>query len=172
MTTIRQPTSKVMKGALLAMAVLGAECGPERTVPPDSPHLATSAAPFTDADVRAYLVGRRREIDLTNAALVLLPCAVTPEQRAVLEAGATTDGVEPDAAAKAGLALASYRRLTGRVDSALVPSVGGRDSATHLTDPLFAALDSLRVRLVVLRARVNAEMAQPIHVRRSSCSAQ
>ena len=116
-------------------------------------------------DARTYRAGRQREIELTNAALALLPCVETPEQRSVLGAGAAPDHVETDAAARAGLSLAAYRRLVAWVDSILKKDSNG-------VDPDERRLDSLRVTLTVLRTRVSAEQArQPSTNRRVSCSA-
>lgn len=100
---------------------------------------------------RAYAEGRGREIEFTDAALAMLACATTPDQRSVIAAGATPDHAEIAAAGGAGMRVADYRTLVVRVDSVLR---GSRE-----LDVRVRHLDSLRVQLTVLRARMNAHQS-------------
>jgi hypothetical protein len=97
---------------------------------------------------RAYAEGRGREIEFTDAALAMLACATTEDQRSVIAAGASPDHAEIAAAGGVGMRVADYRALVVRVDSVLR---GSRE-----LDVRTQHLDSLRVQLTVLRTRMNA----------------
>src|SRR4051812_19684665 len=105
-------------------------------------------------DVAAYERGRRREIELTSAALELLAQARSPQQHAVIEGAADAERITTAAAKASGLDPNDYRMLVRRVDSTLI---GARRAPTDLTA---SRIDSLRVALVVMRSRLAAEMAQ------------
>ncbi len=106
-------------------------------------------------DLAAYERGVRREIGLTEAALRLLECAPSTEQRSAVAILSSSGQILSAGARAAGLDSVPYGLLVARVDSELRVR-GGRG--------LFAGdagrLDSLRVRLVVLRTRHASEAAQ------------
>jgi hypothetical protein len=81
----------------------------------------------------------------------------------VLSAGAAADHVEQEGAATAGMRVAEYRLLVARVDTLLrlSLSLSGPDTSVRLAGSAMHRLDSLRVELTVLRARVNAETRMP-----------
>ncbi len=112
---------------------------------------APAQEPFDTAAARAYTEGRRHEIEFTNAALALLACATTPDQRSVIAAGASSHHAEVEAARGVAMRVADYRSLVDRVDSVLRVS---RELDDH-TRPL----DSLRVQLTVLRTRLNGRQS-------------
>ena len=99
------------------------------------------------AGARTYTEGRGHEIEFTKAALAMLACATTPDQRSVIAAGASPHHAEIEAARGVAMRVADYRSLVDRVDSVLRVS---RELDDH-TRPL----DSLRVQLTVLRTRMN-----------------
>jgi hypothetical protein len=105
-------------------------------------------------DVGPYERGRRREIELTGAALELLEQARSPQQHAVIESAADAERITTAAAKASGLGPAEYRSMIRRVDSTLIGA--GR----VWTELPAARIDSLRVALVVLRSRLAAEMTQ------------
>jgi hypothetical protein len=122
-------------------------------------------AQVSGQDAISYADGRREEIRFTDAALAMLACASSRDQRAVLAAGASPDHAERTAAARVGLKTTAYHALVMRVDSALRQS-SELDATTR-------RLDSLRVRLAVLRARMNAELSPSVdtsHSRRTPCN--
>jgi hypothetical protein len=100
---------------------------------------------------RTYAEGRGHEIEFTNAALALLACATTRDQRSVIAAGSSPDHAEIAAAGGVGMRVAEYRSLVVRVDSVL--------RASRELDDRTRRLDSLRVHLTVLRARMNARQS-------------
>jgi hypothetical protein len=97
---------------------------------------------------RSYSAGRSQEIDFISAALGMLACAKTADQRRVVLAGATPEHGEIAAAAVLAMRVADYRALVRRVDSVLRVS-RDLDSRTR-------RLDSLRVELTVLQTRMSA----------------
>lgn len=103
------------------------------------------------AAARTYAEGRGHEIEFTEAALAMLACATTRDQRSVIAAGASPDHAEIAAAGGVGMRVADYRTLVARVDSVLR---GSRELDTRNR-----RLDSLRVQLTVLRARLNARQS-------------
>lgn len=133
-------------------------------------------APLEVGDLVAYGSGLERELALTGAAVVALRRARDPNERAVLAAGADPVRIGLEGARAAGLTADRYRRLVGEVDSILL-GLAGADPARAVGRLLSARaksrfatiaprLDSLRVALVVLRARVAAEAARSCTERR------
>lgn len=120
--------------------------------------MSCSAAPVQEridtVAARAYAEGRGHEIEFTKAALAMLACATTPDQRSVIAAGASPDNAEIAAAGGVKMRVADYRSLVDRVDSAL--------RVSRELDDRTRPLDSLRVQLTVLRTRMNArQSSQP-----------
>jgi hypothetical protein len=115
---------------------------------------ASAQVSIVTNDARTYAEGRRHEIEFTNAALAMLVCARTPDQRSVIVAGASSEHAEVAAAAGVGLRVADYRALVVRVDSTL--------RAARDLDARARRLDSLRVQLTVLRTRMNARQSQQL----------
>lgn len=150
---------------ILGVAIAVAAGGCSRSDAPPKAVEPTRTAPrssLTAGELRSYTEGRRREIELTGAALALLSCTSNPDQRTVLIAGAAPDHAEGDAAVRAGLGVADYRRLVAHVDSILRAVSDQPDSQTR-------RLDSLRVELAVLRARIGAEQSQLSQPGSSKC---
>ena len=144
-------STKAGAGLLLLALLVGCERRP-------APEVRSSARPGLSAsDLTAYERGRRREIELTRAALELVRQAGSPAQHAVMEAVADPDHMATDAARGAGLTPEAYRAMVGRVDSVLVAE------SSLATDASAQRLDSLRVALVVLRSRLAAEVSQPFN---------
>ena len=125
------------------------------------------SAAVAQAPLAAYESGRRRELDLTVAALSLIACASTANEHAVAVAAAATDHIETEGARVAAMRLSDYRALVARVDSQLV--LDARSRVPNLTPRLAHHLDSLRVALVVMRARVAAMSSTPYQGREKSC---
>ncbi|HEX7939130.1 MAG TPA: hypothetical protein VF483_09085 [Gemmatimonadaceae bacterium] len=129
------------------------------------PVSALAQARVTRRDADHYADGRGEEIRFTGAALAMMACATSRDQLAVLVAGASPDHAERAAAARVGMRVVDYRALVARVDSTLRQS-SELDATTR-------RLDSLRVRLTVLRTRVSAELSPSVdsaHSRRSACN--
>lgn len=142
--------SRVSEAAALSLLML---FGCERRATPEP--RAGAAPRLSRGDVTAYELGRRREIELTRAALELVQHTGSAAQHSVMEAAADPDHMTVDAARVSGLRVEEYRSMVSRVDSALV-----LDSSLS-TDASARRLDSLRVALVVLRSRLSAEVSQP-----------
>lgn len=123
--------------------------------------MASLAASGADSgELAAYERGVRREIRLTEAALRLLECAPSPEQRAAVRLLSGSGQIVSGGARAAGLDSVPYGLLVSRVDSELRER--GRAGAFSLDA---GRLDSLRVRLVVLRTRLAGEAAQRFDAR-------
>jgi hypothetical protein len=120
-----------------------------------------TAQGMDEAAARAYADGRAHEIEFTSSALAMLACATTEDQRRVILNGASGQQSEIAGAAVVSMRVADYRGLTSRVDSVLR---GSRE-----LDARTQHLDSLRVQLAVLRARMNARQSpQPASSRDQS----
>lgn len=163
MTPIGLTTRNVKKALLLSLAAGVLACAADSPTPLTQAAALNQPSQLTNAEVRAYATGRRREIELTGTALQMLSRTGNAAQRAVLSAGAAADHVEQEGAATAGMRVAEYRLLVARVDTLLrlSLSLSGPDTSVRLAGSAMHRLDSLRVELTVLRARVNAETRMP-----------
>jgi hypothetical protein len=128
----------------------------------------SARAALAQSPVSRYETGRRRELELTAAALGLIVCAPSADQRSVAAGAAASDHIESDAAREADLRVSDYRLLVSRVDSQLL-ATPPHPPVRDLTPALARRLDSLRVALVVARARLSTEARQPFHHRAASC---
>jgi hypothetical protein len=135
-------THRARGPSLVALLTLAVSC---RSAP--------AQEPIDSVAGRAYAEGRGHEIGMTEAALAMLACATTPDQQSVIAAGASPEHAEITAAGGMGMRVADYRKLVTRTDSVLR---GSRD-----LDIRNRHLDSLRVQLTVLRARLNARQSSP-----------
>lgn len=124
--------------------------------------IATSA--MAQAPLADYEAGRSRELTLTLAAISLIACAPSAEQRAIAAYAAEPDHIQAEAAHFAGLRVAEYRVLIAQVDSQLIRLPQG-EAIRGLTVSASRRLDSLRVALLVARARVNAMAEMPFDAR-------